>query len=171
MKEHISEIHEEGKKPFKCDICDQSFTQKSISKRHIENTHDENKTFKCELVITALLTRAVWLNTLLQFTMLRNHSNVTFVTPVFTKRNTLLRFMKVRNLSHVIYLCNQSYLKKESLRRHISAVHWKVIWSRRHILSVHDEKTKLFKCSICEALVLKKSTSGFYFYQILYWGF
>jgi hypothetical protein len=55
--------------------------------------------------------------------MLRNHSNVTFVTPVFTKRNTLLRFMKVRNLSHVIYLCNQSYLKKESLRRHISAVH------------------------------------------------
>ena len=106
--------------------------------------------------ITALLTRAVRLNTLLQFTMLRNHSNVTFVTPVFTKRNTLLRFMKVRNLSHVIYLCNQSYLKKESLRRHISAVHWKVIWSKRHILSVHDEKTKLFKCSICEeALVLR----------------
>ena len=126
MKEHISEIHEEGKNP-------------------------SNLTF----VITALLTRAVRLNTLLQFTMLRNHSNVTFVTPVFTKRNTLLRFMKVRNLSHVIYLCNQNYFKMESLRRHISAVHWKVIWSKRHILSVHDKKTKLFKCSICEALVLK----------------
>ena len=97
------------------------------------------------------LTRAVWLNKLLQFTTLRNHSNVT----VFTKTNTLLRFMKVRNLSHVIYLCNQSYLKKESLRRHISAVQWKVIWSKRHILSVHDGKTKLFKWNICEALVLK----------------
>ena len=78
--------------------------------------HDENKTFKCELVITALLTRAVQLNTLLQFTMLRNYSNVTFVTPVFTKRNILLRFMKVRNLSHVIYLCNQNYFKMESLQ-------------------------------------------------------
>ena len=125
MKEHISVIHEEGKNP-------------------------SNLTF----VITALLTRAVRLNTLLQFTMLRNHSNVTFVTPVFTKRNTMLRFMKERKLSHVIYFCNQSYLKKESLRRHISAVQWKVIWSKRHILSVHEEKTKLFKCSICEALVL-----------------
>ena len=140
MKEHISEIHEEGKKPFKCDICDHCFSQNGSLKIHMLPVHDEKKPFKCELVITALLTRAVRLNTLLQFTMLRNHSNVTFVTPVFTKINTLLRFMKVRNLSHVIYLCNQSYLKKESLRRHISAVHWKVIWSKRHILSVHDEK-------------------------------
>ena len=88
MKEHISEIHEEGKNP-------------------------SNLTF----VITALLTRAVQLNTLLQFTMLKNHSNVTFVTPVFTKRNTLLRFMKARNLSHVIYLCNQSYLIKGKLEK------------------------------------------------------
>ena len=137
LRKHSSEIHE-VKKPLKCDICDHCFSQNGSLKIHMLPVHDENKTFKCELVITALLTRAVWLNTLLQFTMLRNHSNVTFVTPVFTKRNTLLRFMKVRNLSHVIYLCNQSYLKKESLRRHISAVHWKVIWSKRHILSVHD---------------------------------
>jgi hypothetical protein len=28
LKKHISEIHEEGKKLFKCDICDQSFSQK-----------------------------------------------------------------------------------------------------------------------------------------------
>ena len=121
-------------------LCNQNISPKKNLRKHSSEVHEG---------------RSVWLNTLLQFTMLRNHSNVTFVTPVFTKRNTLLRFMKVRNLSHVIYLCNQSYLKKESLRRHISAVHWKVIWSKRHILSVHDEKTKLFKCSICEALVLK----------------
>ena len=153
LRMHSSEIHQ-VKKPLKCDICDHCFSQNGSLKIHMLPVHDENKTFKCELVITALLTRAVWLNTLLQFTMLRNHSNVTFVIPFFTKRNTLLRFMKVRNLLHVMYLCYQSYLKKESLRRHISAVQWKVIWSKRHILSVHEEKTKLFKCSICEALVL-----------------
>ena len=28
LSKHISEIHEEGKKLFKCDICDQSFSQK-----------------------------------------------------------------------------------------------------------------------------------------------
>ena len=28
LKKHISEIHEEGKKPFKCDICDQNSSQK-----------------------------------------------------------------------------------------------------------------------------------------------
>ena len=84
LRKHSSEIHE-VKKPLKCDICDHCL------KIHMLPVRDENKTFKCELVITALLTRAVRLNTLLQFTMLRNHSNVTFVTPVFTKRNTLLR--------------------------------------------------------------------------------
>ena len=149
LKRHIVKIHERKKK------CECLYATKKLRK-HSSEVHEG---------------RTVWLNTLLQFTMLRNHSNVTFVTPVFTKRNTLLRFMKLRNLSHVIYLCNQSYFKKERLRRHISAVHWKVIWSKKHILSVHDEETKLFKCSNCEALVLKKSTSGFYFCQILYWGF
>ena len=105
LRKHSSEIHE-VKKPLKCDICDHCFSQNGSLKIQMLPVHDENKTFKCELVITALLTRAVRLNTLLQFPMLRNHSNVTFVTPVFTKRNTLLRFMKVRNLSHLIYLCN-----------------------------------------------------------------
>ena len=109
LRKHSSEIHE-VKKPLKCDICDHCFSQNGSLKIHMLPAHDENKTFKCELVITALLTRAVQLNTLLQFTMLKNHS-------VFTKRNTLLRFMKVRYLSHVIYLCNQSYLKKGKLEK------------------------------------------------------
>ena len=149
LRKHSSEIHE-VKKPLKCDICDHCFSQNGSLKIHILPVHDENKTFKCELVITALLTRAVWLNTLLQFTMLRNHSNVTFVIPFFTKRNTLLRFMKVRNLSHVIYLCNQSYFLKERLIRHISAIYWKVIW-KDILLQFIMKKTKLSNCSICEA--------------------
>ena len=129
-----------GRKNFECLYSTKKFplrkTWESIAQKFMKIEHT------CELVITAL-TRAVQLNTLLQFTMLRNHSNVTFVTPVFTKRNTMLRFMKERKLSHVIYFCNQSYLKKESLRRHISAVHWKVIWLKRHIPSVHDKKNQI----------------------------
>jgi hypothetical protein len=79
------------------------------------------------------LKRAIWQNTLLLSRILTNHSNVIFVTTLVVlqkgwseKKHWLVRFMKVRNLSHVIYLCNQSYSQKENLRRHISAIHWKV---------------------------------------------
>ena len=140
LRMHSSEIHQ-VKKPLKCDICDHCFSQNGSLKIHMLPVHDENKTFKCELVITALLTRAVWLNTLLQFTMLRNHSNVTFVIPFFTKRNTLLRFMKVRNLSHVIYLCHQSYLQRKAWEDIFLQFIEKLFDWKRHILAVHDEKT------------------------------
>ena len=62
MKEHISEIHEEGKNP-------------------------SNLTF----VITALLTRAVRLNTLLQFTMLRNNSKNDICDPSFYKKKHIVK--------------------------------------------------------------------------------
>ena len=63
MRKHSSEVHE-GKKPLKCDICDHCFSQNGSLKIQMLPVHDENKTFKCELVITALLTRAVRLNTI-----------------------------------------------------------------------------------------------------------
>ena len=40
LKKHISEIHEEGKKPFKCDICDQSSSQKGNLSKHTYSVHD-----------------------------------------------------------------------------------------------------------------------------------
>ena len=124
LKRHFVKIHERKKK------CECLYATKKLRK-HSSEVHEG---------------RTVWLNTLLQFTTLRNHSNVT----VFTKTNTLLRFMKVRNLSHVIYLCNQSYFLKERLIRHISAIYWKVIW-KDILLQFIMKKTKLSKCSICEA--------------------
>ena len=49
LKKHISEIHEEGKKPFKCDICDQSSSQKGNLSKHTASVHDSNKSFKCDI--------------------------------------------------------------------------------------------------------------------------
>ena len=73
----------------------------------------------------------------------------------FSKKSNLKKHIgKVHEIKKH-FTCNQSYLQKESSLKS---------YLKRHMLSVHDEKTKLFKCSICEALVLKKSTSGYYFY-------
>ena len=47
----IYKIHEEqGKKAFKCDICDQSFSQKGNLSKHTASVHDSNNSFyKCDI--------------------------------------------------------------------------------------------------------------------------
>ena len=42
MTKHVSSVHE-GKKPFNCDICDFSCSQKSNMKIHIESVHEGEK--------------------------------------------------------------------------------------------------------------------------------
>ena len=43
------EIQKYGKKPFKCDICDQSFSAKAVLNRHIDSIHKGIKPFKCNV--------------------------------------------------------------------------------------------------------------------------
>ena len=39
MKQHVASVHE-GKKPFKCDNCDYSCSQKGNLKTHVQSVHD-----------------------------------------------------------------------------------------------------------------------------------
>ena len=41
-KRHVTSVHE-GKKPFKCDICDAKFDEKSKLKKHITSVHEQLK--------------------------------------------------------------------------------------------------------------------------------
>ena len=59
MKTHIARVHE-GKKPFKCGICDYRFSVKGDVKKHVTAVHEEKK----------------------------NCSNVTFVTIGFQQSRT-----------------------------------------------------------------------------------
>ena len=36
LKKHVASVHE-GKKPFQCNICDASFAQKALLKKHVPN--------------------------------------------------------------------------------------------------------------------------------------
>ena len=42
MKNHVESVYE-GKKPFRCGICDNSCSSKSTMKTHIALDHEEKK--------------------------------------------------------------------------------------------------------------------------------
>ena len=71
-------VHE-GKKPFKCDICDYSSSQKSDLKKHFESVHEEKKSHLNLTFVTSC--------------SLKSHMNIV-VLKWFTWRNMLHQFMK-----------------------------------------------------------------------------
>ena len=48
FKTHIASVHE-GKKPFKCHVCDAKFSNKPNMKRHVAYVHENNKSYKCDM--------------------------------------------------------------------------------------------------------------------------
>ena len=47
LKRHKEVVVHEGRKPFRCTFCENSFVHKSTLKAHILSVHEENKLFKC----------------------------------------------------------------------------------------------------------------------------
>ena len=45
MKTHAASVHE-GKKPFKCDICDYRCSLKGSMKTHVSSVHEGKKTIQ-----------------------------------------------------------------------------------------------------------------------------
>ena len=48
MTRHVGSVHE-GKKPFKCEICDFRCSLKGTMKSHVESVHEGKKPFKCDI--------------------------------------------------------------------------------------------------------------------------
>ena len=49
ISRHESRKSLEGKKPFKCFICNYSCYDKSDLKKHFDSVHEGKKAFKCEM--------------------------------------------------------------------------------------------------------------------------
>ena len=65
MQVHIATV-DEGQKPFKCSICDDSFTQIGSMKRHIASNHEGQKAFKCHKFLSFFSTKWIFFNILTQ---------------------------------------------------------------------------------------------------------
>ena len=48
LKRHIASVHE-GKKPFKCSVCDYKCSEGGQLKRHISSVHERERPFKCDI--------------------------------------------------------------------------------------------------------------------------
>ena len=53
----ITSVHK-GKKPFKCNICDASFTRKGSLNIHMGSVHEGKKLFKCSICDTGFVEKS-----------------------------------------------------------------------------------------------------------------
>ena len=72
-------VHE-GKKPFKCDICDYSCSLKSTMKTHVESVHEKKKPFECKICDFSCSQKGKLKYMLHQFMREKSHLNVKSVT-------------------------------------------------------------------------------------------
>ena len=148
LKIHIESVHE-GKKPFKCSLCDAAFGFKYGLNMHILSVHEKKKPFKCskcEFEAT-------------QKSNLKRHEE------------TVHEGIK----SHKCTICGAAFGIAGSLKRHIESVHehegikpYKCSICdaafglkqnlSKHMDSVHlrTEKIKPHACTICDSRFAKK---------------
>ena len=48
LKKHIEAVHE-GNRPFICEFCDKTFSDKARLNRHVSNVHKAKEMFKCSV--------------------------------------------------------------------------------------------------------------------------
>ena len=137
LKMHIDSKHE-GKKPYKCSFCENSFSQKGILKTHIDSVHEGKKPYKCSLCANSFSQKGI----------LKTH-----IDSVHEGKKP-----------YKCSLCENSFSQKANLKMHIDSKHegkkpykcsfCENSFSQKGNLKIHiDSKhvgKKPYKCSLCE---------------------
>ena len=107
LKRHIAAVHE-GEKPFQCVICAASFTQNGSLKRHVDTVHENTA--------NSMTTNTININT-----GLNNHQ---FMVPPLPQQQVHGRKMPHKGKVPLLCpICNTSFTRRGSLKRHIDTVH------------------------------------------------
>jgi uncharacterized Zn-finger protein len=85
MKNHIMSVHE-GKKQFKCEICNQGISSKKYMKTPIAFVHEGKKPFKCDICDATFNQKVGFMFP--QFMEEKSHLNVAFVKSLLLKKET-----------------------------------------------------------------------------------
>jgi KRAB domain-containing zinc finger protein len=139
-------------KPFKCDICNEKFTNIFNIRRHIRQVHVLNKKYKCSLCSTGFTIQ----------TNLGRHTK--------KKHPHAIEKQKDIHKQYKCFLCPTGFSRLSSLFRHNRTKHQlvkeqcefcKQVFSSRRSLEDHDRTVHLidgYKCELCLKVFKQKST-------------
>ena len=86
-----------NKWPFKCDLCNSTFTKKHSILRHIESVHEGKKPFMCEVCKSQ-----------------------------YAEKGSLIKHVLSKHENrrpHECHICRKGFIRKQHLMRHIASVH------------------------------------------------
>ena len=118
-------LHEEGRNKFKCDLCENEYTDKKSMLRHRDHFHFGQK-FTCELCgkdfgqISALKTHVSSVHE-------KKHYACDICYKVFAYRSTVIEHMKIDHegaaKKYKCEQCEKAFHKSSTLKRHVRNIH------------------------------------------------
>ena len=135
-KKLIASVHE-GKKPFKCEICDFRCNQKAKMTQHVLSVHQKKRLFKCNFC-DYMFSRNSHLNKHIESVHEKNNPFECDICDYISYRESHLKkhleSVHERNKLFKCDICDHISYRKSHLKNHITSVH---------------EKKKQFRCEIC----------------------
>jgi uncharacterized Zn-finger protein len=124
MKIHIEVVHE-GKKPFKCTLCDTSFTKKALMVTHIASIHEGKKPFSCS-ICNSTSKKAAMEKHIESIHEKKRPYECSKCDACFTQSHVLKKHIisvHEGNKDYQCPICGGNYKRKDKLKLHISTAH------------------------------------------------
>ena len=174
LENQISTDHEKQKFyaclrwPYKCTVCDDSFSQEKCTKPHITSVHDKKETCKRSICDTSTSEKGKFKKTIEAVLEKIKPYKCSICNDAYSSNSQLnVHFTSVHKDKNPFdcNICSKSFVSKQSLNGHLSVVHCmknpyecNVCYRNfsnehqmsRHIAAVH-ENIKQHKCLQCDA--------------------
>ena len=146
LQRHIDIAHE-GKKPYKCDLCDSAFKTRDELEKHRTKVHEGKKLFQCNICSTGFETKNI----------LKNHVKTIHEDPKKYKCNvchtsdykTKDELEKHNRIFHQgsfqCYICSDSFVTLFSLKNQLKHIHEALIVNTSNELYISREE-KEWQC-------------------------
>ena len=121
---HIRVVHD-GKRPYKCTLCNNTFTQSSHMKTHIKRVHLKSESYQCTICEQFYTTERYLQNHIETIHNKMKPHECLICHKTFSQKSTVNLHMKTVHegeRKHCSF-CDKSFAAKRELGNHISKVH------------------------------------------------